>query len=333
MSLIYGNKTCSIEEVAAVVTPDSTGRHTPIPHTTLIDETKKALEAAGFEIVEEAHKLDRGGLRYFGGFALTREDLAGEDRQIVCGLRNSHDKAFAAGICIGNRMMVCDNLCFSSEKVIGRRHTTQILRDLPSVITKVIASLVTEWLDMAKRIESYKGCELTRAEAAELAVKLVDGGALMKQKLYDVIQLWEKPELAAKKMIEEDDFIVTTQGEQGFVDDLDQRAFDIALAAKEAELALEFGQGENLWGLYNAVTEVLKGSDLSKLPTRTMNMQSLMDSVVGHVRAVGEEIAQEGDPSSEEGQANFEESFAGTEAEEVAQTEGVAQTEEAMVID
>jgi hypothetical protein len=197
----------------------------------------------------------------------------------------------------------------------------------------VIASLVTEWLDMAKRIESYKGCELTRAEAAELAVKLVDGGALMKQKLYDVIQLWEKPELAAKKMIEEDDFIVTTQGEQGFVDDLDQRAFDIALAAKEAELALEFGQGENLWGLYNAVTEVLKGSDLSKLPTRTMNMQSLMDSVVGHVRAVGEEIAQEGDPSSEEGQANFEESFAGTEAEEVAQTEGVAQTEEAMVID
>lgn len=43
MSLIYGNKTCSIEEVAAVVTPDSTGRHTPIPHTTLIDETKKLL--------------------------------------------------------------------------------------------------------------------------------------------------------------------------------------------------------------------------------------------------------------------------------------------------
>ncbi len=324
MSLIYGNKTCSIEEVAAVVTPDSTGRHTPIPHTTLIDETKKALEAAGFEIVEEAHKLDRGGLRYFGGFALTREDLAGEDRQIVCGLRNSHDKAFAAGICIGNRMMVCDNLCFSSEKVIGRRHTTQILRDLPSVITKVIASLVTEWLDMSKRIESYKDCELTRAEAAELAVRLVDGGALMKQKLYDVIQLWEKPELAAKNMIEEDDFIVTTQGEQGFVDDLDQEAFDVAVGAKEAELALEFGQGENLWGLYNAVTEILKGSDLSKLPTRTMNMQSLMDAVAGHVRVVGEEIAQEGDPSSEEGQANFEESFAETEAEEVAQTEEVA---------
>ena len=54
MSLIYGNKTCSIEEVAAVVTPDSTGRHTPIPHTTLIDETKKALEAAGVQ--EEEYK-------------------------------------------------------------------------------------------------------------------------------------------------------------------------------------------------------------------------------------------------------------------------------------
>lgn len=214
-------------------------------------------------------------------------------------------------------MMVCDNLCFSSEKVIGRRHTTQILRDLPSIITKVIASLVTEWLDMAKRIESYKDCELTRAEAAELAVKLVDGGALMKQKLYDVVQLWEKPELAAKKMINEDDFIVTTQGEEVFVHDLDQDAFDLAVETKGAELALEFGQGENLWGLYNAVTEVLKGSDLSKLPTRTMKMQSLMDAMVGHVRSVGKEIAQDGDPSSEEGQANFEESFAEVEEAEV----------------
>ena len=118
-------------------------------------------------------------------------------------------------------------------------------------------------------------------------------------------------------MIDEDDFIVTTQGEEGFVDDLDQDAFDLAVETKGAELALEFGQGENLWGLYNAVTEVLKGSDLSKLPTRTMKMQSLMDALVGHVRSVGEEIAQEGDPSSEEGQANFEESFAEVEEAEV----------------
>jgi len=314
MSILFGNKTNSLEEIAAVETPVASGRHVPIPHITLIDETRKALIAAGFEIVEEQHQLARGGLRYFGGFVLTREDLAGDKRQIVCGLRNSHDKAFAAGICIGNKMIVCENLCFSSEKVIGRRHTTHILRDLPSIIAGVIGSLVAEWLDMEKRIESYKACALTRQEAAELAVRLVDGGALMKQKLYDVVQLWEKPELAAKKMIDEDQFIVTVQAEEGFVDDLDQEAFDLAVETKGVELVLEFGQGENLWGLYNAVTEVLKGSDLSKLPKRTMTMQAIMDGIVGHVRSVGEEIAQEGDPSSEEGQEQFEETF-GEEAE------------------
>ena len=322
MSLIFGNKTNTLEEVAAVQTPASTGRHTPIPHITLIDETRKALIAAGFEIVEEAHQLARDGQRYFGGFALTRSDLVGEKRQIVAGLRNSHDKAFAAGLCIGNRMIVCSNLCFSSEKVIGRRHTTHILRDLPSIIANVIGSLVAEWFDMEKRIESYKGCTLSRQEAAELAVRLVDGGALMKQKLYDVIQLWEKPEIAAKAMIDADDFIVTVEAEEGFVDDLDQQAYDLAVEAKGVELAFEFGQGENLWGLYNAVTEVLKGSDISKMPKRTMAMQAILDGVAGHVRAVGEEIAQEGDPSSEEGQEQFEGTF-GEEAEAEAATFGV----------
>tara|TARA_R100001198_G_scaffold14387_1_gene6667 strand:- start:233 stop:553 length:321 start_codon:yes stop_codon:yes gene_type:complete len=41
-------------------------------------------------------------------------------------------------------------------------------------------------------------------------------------------------------------------------------------------------RGNTLWNLYNSVTENLKGGDLSKLPERTMKMQSLFDSVAGH---------------------------------------------------
>jgi hypothetical protein len=45
-------------------------------------------------------------------------------------------------------------------------------------------------------------------------------------------------------------------------------------------------RGNTLWNLYNAVTENLKGGDLSKLPERTMKMQSLFDGVAGHRSAV-----------------------------------------------
>jgi hypothetical protein len=38
-----------------------------------------------------------------------------------------------------------------------------------------------------------------------------------------------------------------------------------------------------LWTLYNSVTENLKNSDLSKLPFRTMQCQSIFDKVAKHI--------------------------------------------------
>ena len=105
MSLILGSNHVTREEVALSGTPEGKGRHVPIPHIMLIEETVKALVSAGFNIEEEDHVLARQDkenpsvwLRYFGGFALTRKDLAGEERRVVLGLRNSNDKGFAAAI-------------------------------------------------------------------------------------------------------------------------------------------------------------------------------------------------------------------------------------------
>jgi hypothetical protein len=41
-------------------------------------------------------------------------------------------------------------------------------------------------------------------------------------------------------------------------------------------------EGSTLWNLYNAITENLKGGDLSKLPFRTMTTQSIFDRIAGH---------------------------------------------------
>ena len=44
--------------------------------------------------------------------------------------------------------------------------------------------------------------------------------------------------------------------------------------------------GGSLWTLYNAVTEILKGSDLSKLPFRTMTCQSILDPIAYHTPTI-----------------------------------------------
>jgi hypothetical protein len=177
MSLIMAKNKVESEQLELVPTPEPTDTHTPIPHSLLADRTRDALGRAGFEITEEEHALGRGGLRYFGGFALKGEGIDGNDRKLVLGLRNAHDKSFAASVCIGNHMMVCENLCFSSDVKLARRHTVNILRDLNTVLSSAVSRVVSHWTDMGKRIDAYKGSELSKERASDLVVDLAEMGA------------------------------------------------------------------------------------------------------------------------------------------------------------
>ena len=156
MSLIIAKNKVNAEQLMGVETPEAADRFQPIPHFSLVEMTRDAINRAGLQVSLEEHSLARGGQRYFGGFALKGADITGSDRQIVLGLRNAHDKSFAASVCVGNRMMVCENLCFSSDIKLARRHTTNIIADLPRVLSDAVARVVSHWTDMGKRIELYK---------------------------------------------------------------------------------------------------------------------------------------------------------------------------------
>ena len=239
------------DQLKAVKTPEKTATHTPIPHSLLVSKARKALGKAGFSISEEEHALARGGQRYFGGFALTGEGITGDDRRLVFGLRNSSDKSTAASACMGNSMMVCDNMCFSSDVKLARRHTVNILRDLDGMLAKAISRIRSSWADMGQRIEAYKEAEISPEVASNLAVDLAECKALPERDVYKTVKEFRDPRHP------------------------------------------EF-RGNTLWNLYNAVTENLKGGDLSKLPERTMKMQSIFDGVAGHQSQViveAEEVA------------------------------------------
>ena len=193
MSLILAKNKVEVEELEAVPTPEPTDTHTPIPHSLLADRTRDALGRAGFEITQEEHALARNGLRYFGGFALKGESIDGNDRKLVLGLRNAHDKSFAASVCIGNQMMVCENLCFSSDVKLARRHTVNILRDLNTVLSSAVSRVVSHWTDMGKRIEAYKSSELTKERASDLVVDLAEMGAFPARSVFKAVQEFRNP--------------------------------------------------------------------------------------------------------------------------------------------
>jgi len=115
------------------------------------------------------------------------------DRNLVVGLRNAHDKSFAASVCIGNRMIVCENLCFSSDIKLARRHTLNILNDIPRVLAEAVGRLVSHFNDMQVRIDNYKTYELTEDAAAGLIVQLADARALPAREVYPVMQQFRAP--------------------------------------------------------------------------------------------------------------------------------------------
>ena len=191
--LILAKNKVNTEQLAEVSTPSATDTHTPIPHALLADRTRTVIDKAGLEIVEEEHAIARGGLRYFGGFSLRGEGIDGDDRSLVLGLRNAHDKSFAASVCIGNQMMVCENLCFSSDVKLARRHTVNILRDLNRVLSSAVSRVVSHWTDMGKRIESYKETELSKERASDLVIDLAEMGAFPARSVYKAVQEFRNP--------------------------------------------------------------------------------------------------------------------------------------------
>lgn len=200
--LIYAKNKVSAEQLSKVETPEPTKSHTPIAHHELVDMTRKALGDSGLEITSEEHGLSHGSQRYFGGFAITgqsfldekgdsKRDCHSKDRKLVLGLRNSHDKSISAGIAVGNQMLVCDNLCFSSDVTLARKHTTYIMNDLYNRITSAISQVTSHWTAMEDRIETYKKTEVE--DASKLILDLFNDNVLGYKRAVDALQEFHNP--------------------------------------------------------------------------------------------------------------------------------------------
>ena len=192
---ICASKEATIDQVRAVATPEPTESWYPISHDYLIERFKKSAAEQDLEVVQELHSLHRDGQRYFGLFqvlGLNRKHDA--DTGTVIGLRNSHDKAFAAAICAGDAPFVCTNLIFSNEIKINRKHTLNIMDALPSVFSRAIGRLGSLWTTAEQRHDLYFDRSLSDAEAHDLIIRAYRAGACGTTQIAKIAEQWHNPE-------------------------------------------------------------------------------------------------------------------------------------------
>jgi hypothetical protein len=193
MLLHCGAEIVSRSQLFDVPTPPGTRTWYPLSHRTILGEVESQLESTGFTILEETHALSHTGARYFGVMSVSLPNRGQADFGWIVGIRNSHDMTYPAGLVAGTKVTVCDNLCFSGEVRISRKHTRFAERDLRHLTARAVGQLGDKFRGLDQRVMAYKEERITNKRAHDIIIRAVDCAAITSAQIPDVLLQWRKP--------------------------------------------------------------------------------------------------------------------------------------------
>ena len=192
--LHVGAAKAGLEDVTAVATPEATDTWVPVAHRDVIDEVSSCLGRTGMAVTESAFALYGNGARFFGLLGLDcKGGDGGNAYQLVVGIRNSHDRTFPVGLVVGSRVFVCDNLAFSSEITVTRRHTKNVMDDFPRLITTAVGRIADAADVQERRFAHYRDVKMTDEQAHDMLIQSMDIKAVGSVALPKILQEWREP--------------------------------------------------------------------------------------------------------------------------------------------
>lgn len=193
MLLHCGGETVAREQVYEIPTPAGTQTWFPLAHSGLLTEVESQLQSAGFRINNEGHALSHEGARYFGLLEVAIPGDHQEEYSWVVGIRNSHDKSYPAGLVAGSKVFVCDNLSFTGEVKISRKHTRFAARDLRHLTSRAVGQLGDRFHALDDRIQAYREKRVSDKLAHDTVVRALDCRAIVTSQIPTVIEEWREP--------------------------------------------------------------------------------------------------------------------------------------------
>jgi len=185
-----GSRAVTRDELALISAPDPTDTWFPIRHGDVLDTVEDMLESSGFAIAKTQLSVAKDDKRFFGVLDL-RSPIA-DGISLSVGLRNSTDKSFPIGFACGTRVFCCDNLAFSAEIVISKRHTRFGRDRFNEGTAKAVSALHQFRAVEGQRIEAMRTRRLTDDEANSIILqageKVVGWRAVPK-----ILQEWREP--------------------------------------------------------------------------------------------------------------------------------------------
>ena len=186
-----GARLVSQDELRDIAAPEPEGRWYPLPHGRVFDVTVGALERNGFSVKNTQLALSGNDARFFGTLDLSSDVCDGVG--LCVGIRNSVDKSFPIGFCCGERVFVCDNLAFSSQIEVARKHTRNAEEQFITGVESAVLGLHGYQIFAAKRVEGLQETVLKPERADSIILRAYRKDIVGARLLPRLCEEWEKP--------------------------------------------------------------------------------------------------------------------------------------------
>lgn len=193
LMLHRGARLAERPEVELIDAPPPTESWFPLSHATVLSTVERTLIGAGFGIQRMQLALSPDNSRFFGTLDLMSPITDGVS--LTVGVRNSIDKTFPIGMVAGSRVMVCDNLAFSSTIYVSKKHTRWGADRFTEGISHAMQTLGQYKAVEAKRIAVYRDYPLGENEAAAVLLHAFEENVLSSRTLPAAIEAYRRPSL------------------------------------------------------------------------------------------------------------------------------------------
>lgn len=187
-----GARQVNATELATIAPPEPTRTWYPLAHRTVLDSVCATLSGAGFAIVRSRLSVSHGDARFFGTLDLATS--INNEVSLAVGIRNSNDQSFPIGFCCGQRVFVCDNLAFTSEIVVSKKHTRFGQERYLEGLARAVASLDQYRRSAADWIARMQQQELSEDAANSLLLQAYERKIVGLRLLPQVIEEWRRPQ-------------------------------------------------------------------------------------------------------------------------------------------
>ena len=191
LCLHRGARRVELADLEAVPTPEATRTWTPVPHATVANRVLQFLGDAGYNVAKAEYGLSRDGGQMFGAFDLHSELSPGTT--LAIGVRSSIDKTLPLGFTAGSRVFVCDNLAFSGNLDVYRKHTRFGIDRFDEAVAFAVKRLGSFRESEARRIESLQTQSIGPDAADAILTRAYRSKILTPRTFGEALAQWDAP--------------------------------------------------------------------------------------------------------------------------------------------